>query len=96
MVIKKCMSAFIMTEKELVTIERVPGYSGWLKVSKPFIGPHNMSIGLLGLCLRACRTTPSIEPDELEEATPDAYYPREETEPPSSSSKANPSSTSYS
>lgn len=96
MVKTRCLSAFIVTEQELVAIDRVPGYSGWLKVSRPFIGPQSTSIGLLGLCLRACSTTVSpVEPDELKEPAPDAYYPREETEPPSSSTKANPSSSSY-
>lgn len=96
MVKTRCLSAFIVTEQELVAIDRVPGYSGWLKVSRPFIGPRSTSIGLLGLCLRACSTTvSSVEPDNLKEPPPDAYYPREETEPPSSSTKANPSSSSY-
>ena len=97
MVQRRCMSAFIITEREFIAINRVPEYKGWLEVSNPFIGPRDMSIGLLGLCLRACGTSIShIEPTKLKETSPDEYYPREKTEPPSSSSKANPSSSSYS
>lgn len=97
MVVGSCVSAIILTEKEAVVVERVAGWKGWLRVSRPFTGPRDMSIALLGLCLRVCSTETSYtESGELREASPDAYYPREETEPPSSSSKANPSTTSYS
>jgi hypothetical protein len=98
MVIKKCMSAFVMTEREAVMVERVPGWTGWVKVSKPFVGPRDMSVALMGMCFEACsasmsHTEPASEPREV---SSDAYYPREETEPPSSSSKPNQSTASYS
>jgi hypothetical protein len=98
MVIKKCMSAFVMTEREAVMVERVPGWTGWVKVSKSFVGPRDMSVALMGMCFEACsasmsHTEPASEPREV---SSDAYYPREETEPPSSSSKPNQSTASYS
>jgi hypothetical protein len=97
MVQRRCMFAFIITEQEFTAIERVPEYEGWLKVSKPFTGPRDMSIGLLGLCLRACSTpTSPTVPAKLKDTPPDTYYPKEETGLPSSSPKANPSSSSYS
>lgn len=98
MVIKKLMSAFVMTKREAVMVERVPGWSGWLKVSKPFVGPRDMSIALMGLCFEACSASMShTEPvSKPREVSTDVYYPREETEPPSSSSKPNQSTASYS
>jgi hypothetical protein len=82
MVIKKCMSAFVMTEREAVRVERVPGWSRWVKVSKPFVGLRDMSIALMRLCFEAysasmSHTEPGGEPREV---SPNAYYyPREET-----------------
>ena len=92
------MSAFVMTEKEVVRVKRVPGCSGWVKVSKPFVSPRDMAMALMRMCFEACsasmsHTESSSEPREV---SSDAYYPRQETEPPSSSSKRNQSTASYS
>lgn len=98
---RKCRYAVAINEAECTAIYRVPGYNGWLNLSKPFPIAWTDNLGgdgevmtadvaLFGLSLWAQRETDTSEDEEEEYADLDEYYPEEPQSSPIPSSPPNP------
>jgi hypothetical protein len=95
---RRCHYAIVITEVECIAIYRVPGYSGWLKLSGPFPVEWTENIGgggtevmtanvaLFGLSLWAQWATDAHEEEEEDYAEPDVYYPKQPSSSPMPSS----------